>query len=83
MTKPAYAAHGAIRGVLVTTRLPPELVEQIDALAKAEGITRSFALRRAAETGLKKLQMQRGAKIRALKPKAAGLKHPQRLKAKG
>ena len=33
----------ATRGTLVTTKLPPDLVEQIDALGKAEGITRSGA----------------------------------------
>jgi predicted DNA-binding protein len=40
----------------VTTRLPPELVERLDALGKAEGITRSFAARRAIEAGLQKLR---------------------------
>jgi hypothetical protein len=53
--KPAYAKHGATRGTLVTTRLPPDLVDQIDALGKAEGITRSGAARRAIEVGLRKL----------------------------
>ena len=73
MKKPTYAKHGATRGTLVTTRLPPELVEQIDTLGEAEGITRSGATRKAIEIGLKKLQT---------KPKAraeAGLK--RRLKA--
>jgi predicted transcriptional regulator len=40
----------------VTTRLPPDLVERLDALGKSKGITRSFAARRAIETGLQKLQ---------------------------
>jgi predicted transcriptional regulator len=53
--KPAYAKHGATRGTLVTTRLPPDLVDQIDALGKAEDITRSGATRRAIEVGLRKL----------------------------
>ena len=65
MKKPAYAKHGATRGTLVTTRLPPELVEQIDALGKAEGITRSGAARKAIEVGLKKLQTKPKARAEA------------------
>jgi predicted transcriptional regulator len=55
----------ATRGTLVTTRLPPDLVEQIDALGKAEGITRSGAARRAIETGLEILQTKPKARIAA------------------
>ena len=56
LKKRAYAGYGVTRGTPVTTRLPPDLVEGLDALGKAEGITRSFAARRAIEAGLQKLQ---------------------------
>jgi predicted DNA-binding protein len=60
--KKAYAGYGTTRGTVITTRLPPELVERLDALGKADGITRSFAARRAIEAGLKKLQPRAKAK---------------------
>jgi predicted DNA-binding protein len=48
--------------VLVTARLPAELAEQINAIAKADGITRSGATRKAIEAGLKQLQRKAPAK---------------------
>ena len=62
MTKPAYAERGNGRGVLVTARLPAALVEQIDALGKADGLTRSGATRKAIEAGLKTLRRSKATK---------------------
>jgi metal-responsive CopG/Arc/MetJ family transcriptional regulator len=60
--KISYAERGNGRGVLVTARLPAGLAERIDAIAKADGITRSGATRKAIETGLKQLQRKAPAK---------------------
>jgi hypothetical protein len=74
LKKRAYAEYGVTRGTPVTTRLPPELVEGLDALGRAEGITRSFAARRAIETGLQKLQPTATKPTIHKAPDKAGLK---------
>lgn len=52
--KPKRGRPATGRDPLVGVRFPHDVIKAIDAWAKAEGLSRSEAIRRLVETGLKK-----------------------------